>query len=213
MQAQQLLRPLVIGLTGGVASGKTQVSDLLAATGATVIDTDVIARAAVAPGTAGLLEVISAFGAGLLDAEGSLDRRRMRERVFADPAAKVRLDAILHPRIRSVAIAAVAAARSPYVLLVVPLLIESGHYSWVDRVLVVDIAEAVQLTRVQARDGISLETAERMLAAQASRSERLLAADEVICNHGSRDQLSAQSLVAHRRYCALAAVGNHRGVV
>ncbi len=200
----------MIGLTGGIASGKSSVSDAIQARGIGVVDTDLIAREVVVAGSPGLAALVEEFGPDILGSDAELDRRRMRERVFADPAAKARLEAILHPRIRSAAGSAVAAARSPYVLLVVPLLIESGHYGWVDRVLVVDVAESVQLARVQARDGVSRETAERMLAAQATRSERLLAADEVICNHGSREQLLAQSLVAHRRYCALA--GNRSGL-
>lgn len=195
---------MVIGLTGGIASGKSTVSDFIGAQGIAVVDTDLIAREEVAAGSAGLHALVQEFGAEILRPDGLLDRRRMRERVFADATAKSRLEAIVHPRIRNAALVAVARARPPYVLLVVPLLIESGQYDWVDRITVVDVPQALQLARVQDRDGVNRETAERMVAAQAMRSERLLAADEVICNHGSREQLLAQVTNAHRRYLVLA---------
>ena len=199
---------LVIGLTGGVASGKTSVSEALAAAGVRVVDTDVLARQVVAIGSPGLVNLIEAFGPDILNADGTLDRRGMRERVFADAAAKSRLEAIVHPRIHALARDAVrtAAAASAYVLLVVPLLVESGRYDWVDRVVVVDIAEAVQLERLRRRDGVGEEIATAMLRAQASRAQRLIAADEVIGNSGTLEQLRQQALVAHRRYLTLASL-------
>lgn len=197
---------LVIGLTGGVASGKTSVSEALAAAGVRVVDTDVLARQVVAIGSPGLVNLIEAFGPDILNADGTLDRRGMRERVFADAAAKSRLEAIVHPRIHALARDAVRTAVSAYVLLVVPLLVESGRYDWVDRVVVVDIAEAVQLERLLRRDGVGEEIATAMLRAQASRAQRLIAADEVIGNSGTLEQLRQQALVAHRRYLTLASL-------
>jgi dephospho-CoA kinase len=202
---------LVIGLTGGVASGKTAVADTLAATGVGVVDTDVLAREVVAAGSAGLAELVQAFGSGILRQDGTLDRRQMRERVFADAGAKAELEAILHPRIRELSIARVATVATAYAVLVVPLLVESGRYDWVDRVLVVDVDPVVQRERLLARDGISVAVAEQMLAAQASRSERLLAADEVIRNVGTREQLQRQTLIAHCRYLTLATFPKKRG--
>lgn len=201
---------LIIGLTGGIASGKSTVADTLAAAGVGVVDTDLLAREVVATGSAGLAEVVQAFGSGILGSDGTLDRRQMRERVFADAGAKATLEAILHPRIRELSIERVAAVATAYALLVVPLLVESGRYGWVDRVLVVDVDPAAQRERLLQRDGISLAVAEQMLAAQASRSTRLLAADDVIRNGGTRDELQRQTLIAHRRYRTLATLNSAR---
>lgn len=192
--------PKVIGLTGGIASGKSTVSAGFAECGAAIVDTDVIARELVAPGCAALSEIAHAFGPGILAADGSLNRRALREIVFAQPQAKLDLEAILHPRIRAQARAQVAAASGPYVVLVVPLLVESGQYGWVDRVLVVDVSGDLQRSLLMARDGISAELALSMIAAQADRARRLAVADDVIRNSGSVEDLKTQVRSADRRY-------------
>lgn len=197
-------KQLVIGLTGGVASGKSTVSAAFAELGAAIVDTDVIAREVVAPGSAALGEIVAAFGAVILAGDGSLDRRRLREIVFAEPASRRRLEAIVHPRIRSEAIAQVQRAVGPYVVLVVPLLVESGQYGWVDRVLVVDVAIELQRRLLMARDDVGAELAQAMIAAQTSRSARLAVADDVVRNSRGVDDLGAQVRSADRRYRALA---------
>jgi dephospho-CoA kinase len=190
----------VVGLTGGIASGKTAVSDQLAALGADIVDTDLIAREVVAPGSEGLLAVATRFGAGVLTAEGSLDRAALRRHVFADPGARRELEAILHPRIRALSLARVREGSGPYVVLVVPLLVESGAYGFVNRVLVVDVPETVQMERLRRRDGSDEASARSMLAAQVDRGTRLAEADDVIRNTGTLDALLAQSQQADRRY-------------
>lgn len=190
----------VVGLTGGIASGKTAVSDQLAALGADIVDTDLIAREVVAPGSEGLLAVATRFGAGVLTAEGSLDRAALRRHVFADPGARRELEAILHPRIRALSLARVREGSGPYVVLVVPLLVESGAYGFVNRVLVVDVPETVQLERLRRRDGGDEASAYRILAAQTKRDTRLASADDVIRNTGDRSALDRQAAAAHRRY-------------
>lgn len=194
----------VVGLTGGIASGKTAVSEALAALGADIVDTDVIAREVVAPGSEGLAAVATRFGPGVLTSEGTLDRAGLRRHVFADAGARRELEAILHPRIRALSLARLAAGHGAYVVLVVPLLVESGAYGFVDRLLVVDVPEAVQIERVQRRDGGDVESTRRVLAAQVDRATRLGAADEVIRNTGSLEALQAQCRQADRRYRALA---------
>ncbi len=196
---------LKIGLTGGIASGKSAVADLLGEFGATIIDTDVIARDVVAPGEAGLAAVADAFGAGILGADGTLDRARLRKLVFADPAKRRQLEAILHPLIRARALAAAAAATGPYAVFVVPLLVETDFRALVDRVLVVDCDPQTQIDRLTARDGIPVAEAQRMLAAQAGRDERLAAADDLIDNNGNRDALRATVAALHAHYLELAA--------
>jgi dephospho-CoA kinase len=186
-----MTRPLRVALTGGIASGKSTVAALFAERGVPVLDTDLIARDVVAPGTAGLAEVVTAFGREVLAPDGSLDRRALRERVFANPAERRRLEAILHPRIRDELERRSAAAGGPYQLLVIPLLVEGGGQTRVDRVLVVDCPEEFQLQRLVARDGGTEAGARAILAAQASRTERLAAADDVIANDGSREALAA----------------------
>lgn len=191
----------VIGLTGGIGSGKSTVADLFAAQGIVVVDTDVIAHALTAPSGEALPEIVAAFGDAVLSPQGALDRGAMRRRVFADPAARKHLEAILHPRIRREAERCCAQAQSAYVLLVVPLLIESGDYRQrVDRVLVVDCAETTQIARVSARSGLSSEEVRAIMATQVSRAERLAAADDVIINEGGLGELGAQVMALHARY-------------
>lgn len=198
------MRALRIGLTGGIASGKSTIARMFADLGVPVIDTDKIARAVVRPGGTALAEIIAEFGEGFLDAAGSLDRGRLREHVFTDPARRRRLEEILHPRIEAAALAESARAEGPYQVLVVPLLIESGFDRHVDRILVVDCPEALQRQRLLQRDGGTAEDAGRVLAAQLSRDERLRRADDVIVNDGDLDAARACVRELHGRYLEFA---------
>ena len=196
-----------IGLTGGIASGKSEVSRRFEALGIVVADADLAARAALAPGSDGLAETVAAFGRDILAADGSLDRAAMRRRVFSDPDARRRLEAIVHPRVRAMLAAQCASAASPYAIAAIPLLAEvggRGAYPWLSRILVVDVPAAVQMERLQRRDGIDASLAAGMLAAQATRRERLAIADDVIANDGALDALDAQVAALDRRYRALA---------
>ncbi len=196
-------RPL-IGLTGGIGSGKSAVAERFAAHGATVVDTDAIAHALTAPGGAAMAAIGAAFGDGVIAADGRLDRAAMRALAFSDPAARRRLEAILHPLIRSESDRQCGLATSPYVILAVPLLIESGSYrERCDRICVVDCPEALQIERVRARNGLPVEQIEAILAAQATRAARLAAADDVIDNSGSLTALDRRVAELHTRYSAL----------
>jgi len=197
----------VVGLTGGIGSGKSAVADLFIGHGITVIDTDAIAHALTAPGGAAMSAIRAEFGAGVASADGALDRVAMRAIVFADPSARKRLEAILHPLIRGESERQLLAASpgSPYVILMVPLLVESGDYrKRVNRVAVVDCAETTQIGRVMSRNGLVSKEIERILAAQATRAERLAAADDVIDNDGDRAALVPQIERLHVNYLALA---------
>jgi dephospho-CoA kinase len=193
----------VIALTGGIASGKTAVSDRFAALGASVVDTDRIAREVVRPGRPGLSLLSDAFGSSIVDSAGQLDRAALRERIFADDAARAKLNSLLHPLIETAAAAEVEVANGPYVILVVPLLVETGLFGDADRVLVVDVPEAVQLERLQGRDGVTAAQARAALAAQATREQRLAVADDVIENSGSLAELDAQVAGLDQRYRTL----------
>lgn len=184
----------VIGLTGGIASGKTLVSDAFAALGVPIIDTDVIARDLVKPGRPALAEIVRRFGSDCLQADGSLNRRLLRDRVFADASTRRRLEAILHPRIRTTVRQQLHQLHAaPYAIVVIPLLAESSDYlTLLDRVLVVDVPESVQCERVMARDGIDAGQAERILAAQANRKARLACADDILDNTGTPADLAAR---------------------
>jgi len=194
------MSPLRVALTGGIASGKTTVANLFAALGVPVIDTDVIARQVVEPGQPALAAVVAAFGADVLDADGRIDRRRMRERVFGDADARRRLEAILHPAIRAEMERQSREAGGPYQILVIPLLVESGRRDHVDRVLVVDVPEATQIERLVRRDAVAREQAEAALRAQATRDARLAFADDVIENTGEMAALEARVAELHRGY-------------
>ncbi|HEX7719923.1 MAG TPA: dephospho-CoA kinase [Woeseiaceae bacterium] len=202
MASDRLLR---IGLTGGIASGKSTVADMFAAKGIPVIDTDVIAREVVEPGEPALDEIAAMFGPDVIDADGRLRRRRLRELVFADDARRKALEAILHPRIRDTAIAKADSLGGPYQIIVVPLLVESPMKKMMDRILVVDCSEEAQLSRLLQRDSETAEQARRILAAQASRAERLEIADDIVVNDGSLDETSRQVDDLHRQYLRLAA--------
>lgn len=198
-----------VALTGGIASGKSAVSDRFAALGADVIDADLVSRELVAPGGAALAEITAAFGADVLASDGSLDRRAMRAIVFADESRRRRLEGILHPRVRDILRERAQAGAAAYALLVIPLLVESGHYDWVDRVLVVDVPRELQHARLVARDGITPALADAMLDAQASRAQRLAIADDVITNDGTLADLDARVRLLHERYLALALQASH----
>lgn len=196
-----------VGLTGGIGSGKIAAADLFAELGAAVVDTDAIAHELTAPGGGAIAPIRAAFGDEVIDARGALDRAAMRRKVFADAQAKARLEAILHPMIRDEADRRSAAARAPYVVLVVPLLVESGSYrSRVRRVAVVDCSEETQVARVMARSRLSAEEARAIMAAQVGRAARLAAADDVIDNGGDLAALRPQVEALHRRYLEMAAV-------
>jgi len=183
-----------IGLTGGIGSGKSTVGALLAAHGATLVDTDLIARQLTLPGGAAIPAIAAAFGADLIDASGALDRARMRTIVFADASARLRLEAILHPLIGLETQHQAAASTAPIVVFDVPLLVESGRWrGLVDRVLVVDCPEATQIERVVARSGWTRDAVRAVIDQQASRAQRRAAADAVICNHAiTLAELTAQ---------------------
>lgn len=198
----------IIGLTGGVASGKSAVAEQFAALGVHVADADVAARDAVAIGSPGLEAVVQAFGTGVLDASGNLDRAAMRRRIFDDEAARLTLEAIIHPRVRSALRSECEAAPGPYAIAAIPLLAEGGGraaYPWLDRILVVDVPVEVQIERLLQRDGIDRDLAERMVAAQASRDERLAIADDVLPNTADLSALPARIAELDGWYRALAA--------
>ncbi|WP_429145644.1 dephospho-CoA kinase [Aeromonas rivipollensis] len=195
----------VVAITGGIGSGKTTVANQFAALGIEVVDADLIAREVVEPGTPALTAIASHFGPGLLDQQGRLDRRALRERIFSDPAAKSWLNALLHPIIRSEMLRQCAAANSPYCLLVVPLLVENRLTELADRVLVIDVDETTQIERTCRRDGVSREQAQAILASQASRSERLAMADDVLDNQsGTTETIRERILALHETYLAFA---------
>jgi dephospho-CoA kinase len=198
-----------LGLTGGIGSGKTQVANLLAGWGAAVIDTDLIAHSLTAPGGRAIDQIRQVFGADLIESAGALNRARMRELVFADPARRVELEAILHPLIAQTVRQEAELAQGLYLVFVVPLLVESGRWrQQIDRLCVVDCDQATQIQRVQSRSGIELATIQKILAAQATREQRLAVADDVIDNSKavSMAALEKQVLVLHQGWCNLAQV-------
>jgi dephospho-CoA kinase len=198
-------RRLRIGLTGGIASGKSTVAQRFVELGIPVINADEVARAVVAPGQPGLAAVAGAFGAGVLAEGGGLDRRALRNLIFSDAARRKELEQILHPLIQAEMERRAAAASGPYLVMEIPLLIEGGKLDRVDRILVVDVDEAIQLERVMARDVSSPEQARAILAAQASRAQRLDAADDVLVNAGTVADLRRAVEDLHTRYLEIAA--------
>jgi dephospho-CoA kinase len=195
---------LRIGLTGGIASGKTTVARRFSELEVPVIDADESSRSVVAPGQPGLDQVVAAFGAGLLTAHGELDRRALRSLVFADPLRRQILERILHPLIRADMERQAKEAAGPYLVLAIPLLIEGGGRNRVDRILVVDAPEAIQLERLVTRDSVGLDEARAILAAQANRADRLQAADDVLTNTGTLPELREKVDRLHHRYLQLA---------
>jgi dephospho-CoA kinase len=202
--AEYPMHPFTVALTGGIASGKSAVARRFDALGASVVDADAIARELVQPGMAALDEIAAAFGPQILGADGSLERAEMRAIVFGDAEARRRLETILHPRVRAEMLVRTDTATGPYVLLVVPLFVETAGYGWVDRVLVVDLPRNLQLARAIARDSMPTSLAEAMIDAQVTREQRLAIADDVIDNSGSLEALDAQVDALHRHYIELA---------
>jgi len=192
--------PHTLAVTGGIASGKSAATAAFERLGVPVIDADVIARELVQPGLAPLAEIVERFGPDVLDRQGGLDRRALRARIFADTGARRDLEAILHPRIRErMHQRAVERADAGYVVLAIPLLTPSSRYPWIEKVLVIDVPESVQIERVSARDGVDESAARSALAAQIGRAERLSLADHVIENTGTLEALEAAVQSLHRR--------------
>lgn len=196
---------LRVALTGGIGSGKTAVSDRFRALGVHVVDSDLLAREVVEPGTPGLAAVAEEFGAGVVDGDGLLDRAALRAIVFEDPARRRALEGILHPRIRTLMRERILDTVQAYAVAVIPLLLETGQQADFDRVLVVDVPEDVQIERVRRRNGLPDDEIRRMVAAQASRAERLAVADDRIDNTGPVERLDDRVAELHQRYLALAA--------
>lgn len=191
---------MIVGLTGGIGSGKTAASDAFAARGITVVDADVIARGLLAPGTPLSQQVINHFGQSIAAAAGVIDRAALRQRVFNDPQARQWLESQTHPRVREAILQALQESQSAYTLLASPLLIESGQDKLVDRIIVVDVPESVQRSRTIQRDGNSEAQVDRIMASQCHRSARLAKADDVIDNQGDLIQLEAQVEQLHQYY-------------
>jgi dephospho-CoA kinase len=191
---------LKIGLTGGIASGKSTVAELFSELGVPIVDTDIVARDLTTPGSPALARIVEAFGPEVLTDTGELDRRRLRQIVFAAPERRRELERILHPLIRAETLARAAQAEGPYVLIAVPLLFESGFDQLVDRSLVVDCPEELQIERLIARDGISNDEALAMLAAQMPREQRRAAADDVIDNAGDLAALRTRVAALDRKF-------------
>jgi len=197
--------PFCVGLTGGIGCGKSSAATIFQELGAAVVDTDEIARELTRPGGAVLAAIRREFGAGYIAADGGLDRARMRQLVFSDPAARKRLEAILHPLIRDESQARITAAQQPYVIVVVPLLLETGAYSaLVKRILVVDCDEAQQMSRATSRSGLSAAEVGAVMAAQVPRAVRLAAADDVLRNNADLKTLRREAEALHAKYLALA---------
>ena len=194
----------VVGLTGGIGSGKTAASDRFASHGITVVDGDVVARQVVEPGTEALRKIIAKLGPGILQANGELHRASLREWVFSQPDDRLWLEALLHPLIGQEVIAQLNAASSPYAVLVSPLLVDAGQTALCDRVLVVDVPEQVQIERTCRRDDNSEELVKQIIAAQTSRERRLAAATEVLDNTGTLEDLQRRVDELHERYLQLA---------
>lgn len=194
----------VVALTGGIASGKTTVANLFHEHfSIDLVDADVIAREVVEPGTDGLKAITAHFGQTILNQDGSLNRTALRERIFADPEQKTWINQLLHPMIRQRMQQALAQTTSPYTLLIVPLLVENQLQNMADRVLVVDVEESIQIERTIARDNVSIEQAQAILTAQATRAQRLAIADDVLKNDAKNQKLLPQITLLHQKYLAM----------
>jgi len=191
-------------LTGGIASGKTEASDHFARLGVPVVDTDRIAHELVEPGQPALHRIEQELGREFLDETGRLDRRKMREAIFADQDLKKRLEYILHPLIAAEARRRIEQSDAPYCILVIPLFVESARWTWIDRVLAIDVPESTQIERVMERDGTDRSQAQAILNAQSSREQRLALADDIINNNGTLDELQKEVEALHQRYLSLA---------
>lgn len=198
----------IVGLTGGIGSGKSAAAECFRERGIAIVDADAVAHELTAAGGAAMAAIADAFGKAVLTPEGALDRAAMRKLAFAEPEARLRLEQILHPRIRHICDERCAAATSPYALLVVPLLVESGrHKERCQRLVVVDCPEETQIARVMARNGMTRAEVKRIMATQATRAQRLAAADDVIDNSGTPAMLAPQVAVLHDKYLELARIG------
>jgi len=195
---------LVVGLTGGIGSGKSTVAERFAAHGVPVIDADLLARELVAPGQPALMEIVQTFGPQVLATDSSLDRSALRQRIFGNDAERKRLEGILHPRIRAAMRDRLQALEAPYAILVIPLLIETGQGDLGHRILVVDLPESLQIERVGRRDAYAAEQIRAILRTQCSREQRLASADDLIDNSGDLAHLLAQTDALHQRYMTLA---------
>ncbi|MFL0801737.1 MAG: dephospho-CoA kinase [Agarilytica sp.] len=195
---------LCVGLTGGIGSGKTTISDAFKALGITIVDTDVIARDIVQPGSHCLAEIVKRYGDSMLDEEGALDRKQLRDIIFRDPSEKRWVESLMHPVIRQQTENQIQNATSPYVILSSPLLIESPDINLVDRILVIDVPEPTQISRTHLRDGVDKSQIERTIASQLARNERLDRADDIIDNSRSKSQSLEQVKYLHATYLALA---------
>ncbi len=200
-------RKLVVGVTGGIGSGKTTVTDMLAEQGIDIIDADVVARLVVQPGTQALKQIAQHFGDEIIHADGSLDRSALRAKVFADADQRAWLESLLHPMIRQEIQLQLAQSQSPYSVLSSPLLFESGQHTLVDKVLLVDTSEELQLSRTQVRDDTSAEAVTAIMKAQWSRKKRQEHADLIILNDGSLAALKAAVLELHQQLLSLTAKG------
>lgn len=198
--------PFIVGVTGGIASGKSTVAEGFAALGVPIIDTDVLAREVVALNTPALEAITKQFGPSILQADGQLNRAALRDIIFSDEAARTTIESITHPAILQRMLAEIASVHAPYVLVLVPLLIEQGWDSLVDRILVVDVPEHIQVKRLIERDQLSAEQAEAMINSQTDRLTRLGKADDVIDNQDTLDQLAAVISSLHTHYLTLASV-------
>ena len=197
--------PYIVALTGGIASGKTLISNEFARLGVPVIDTDVIAHEIVEPGQPALKEIERMFGGQIVDENGSLKRSKLRALIFSDPDARKKLESILHPRIREKVNRAITELTTDYCILVIPLLVERADYPNVNRILVVDVEPETQITRLIARDNCSREQARQALAAQANRAQRLKIADDILNNSGSLEQALNEVQELHKKYTLIAA--------
>jgi dephospho-CoA kinase len=195
---------LRVGLTGGIGSGKSEAARQFARLGATVIDTDLLARELVEPGQPALAEIVDSFGPDMLTSEGALDRTRLRQHVFADPARRRQLEGILHPRIRARALQLADQADTPYCILVIPLLVETSADYRLQRVLLIDCPEDIQRQRIRTRDRLPENEIDTILAAQASRAQRQTVADDIVVNDKQLPQLRAEIERLHRQYLQLA---------
>ncbi|MBA3981553.1 MAG: dephospho-CoA kinase [Alcanivorax sp.] len=194
----------VVGLTGGIGSGKTAASDYLASLGITVVDADLASRVIVEPGQPALAAIEAHFGAEVIAADGTLDRRALRERVFADPEQRKALEAITHPAIGAEIMRQLQASRSPYTVLVSPLLLETSQHRMAQRILLIDVPEALQVARTTSRDEVPAAQVEAIMAAQMPREEKRARADDIVVNDGDLSHLQAQLDTLHARYLEMA---------
>ncbi|EGT3628018.1 dephospho-CoA kinase [Morganella morganii] len=198
----------VVGLTGGIGSGKTTVANLFAAEGITLVDADIVAREVVAPGSTGLEAIVTHFGTEILTPEGELDRAKLRQRIFSHPKEREWLNQLLHPMIRQEMLAQVEKATSAYVIMVVPLLFENGLDRLVNRTLVVDISPELQINRTVKRDNVDASQVNNIISSQCSRSEKLARADDIIDNQGEISSLKREVQALHQRYLQLSGTDN-----